>query len=112
MKNDLKILINFLEIIEKNIKNCRIQFKQNYLIRTKNGKFKIPVTRYYDSESGKTFNCLYQTNFISSKIKELKELCHQLFLANLTQVKISTLTKNSYTSTGIGLFIKKKSNFS
>lgn len=92
----------------KSKRKCRIQYRQKYIARTKNGKFFIPVTRYYDGETNKTFNCLFQTNFISSKIDELKSLCQQLFYANVSQSRISSITKNSYHQRTIGNIVKKK----
>ena len=102
---------NFFRSNRKIKKKCRIQYRQKYIARTKNGKFSIPVTRYYDGETKKTFNCVFQTEFIFSKISELKTLCQQLFYENVTQSRISNITNNSYTARAIGNIVKKKSNF-
>lgn len=102
---------NFFRKNRKSKKNCRIQYRQKYIARTKNGKFFIPVTRYYDGITNKTFNCQFQTNFIFSKINELKALCQQLFYENVTQTRISSITKNSYCQRTISNIVKKKSIF-
>ena len=118
--NLMKLLVNYqptfewwneLDKLISSSKNNDLLFRKDtreYILITKNGKIKIPVTRYKLKFNNKVIHFDLQINLLKSKNQEIKDLILELFNHGMNQCQITRFLNNALDQSTICKIINKR----